>query len=506
MIKRLIGLFDQLSMYRLLVAYLGVLLALAFVLGFFGLVPAEPTALAFSLVLVLAASEVAHRGFAAIFAVPSNRESTLITALIIVLLMKPVTAADLPGVGGLVAAAVFAVASKYLIRLRGRHVFNPAAFGVMLVGLVLNQPAAWWVTASPWMLPVVVVGGALVVYKVRRIATVIAAIVAYVAVALVLAPQGSNYAMLLLGLAQTSIFFLSFAMLTEPLTAPAGRWRGVLFGLVVGGLAVPGLAIGPIALKPEIALCVGNLLGLALTRRDRMTATLKWVEEAGNTALDMVFAPSRPLKFRPGQYLEWTLGLRDGDERGNRRQFTIASAPDEGDLRIGVRISPEPSAFKRALRALQPGDSVQVGQLGGDFTLPFSKKRKLAFLAGGVGITPFRSMVQHMVLRGEARPVVLFYGCGKVAEFAYRDIFAKAEAAIGLKTVYVAQFGEALPEGVVSGLIDESLLRRELPDFSERLFYVSGPPAMVRAMRQTLRQMGVPRRRIRTDAFRGLSA
>lgn len=506
MIKRLIGLFDQLTMYRLLVAYLGALVAAAFILGFFGLVPAEPTALAFSLVVVLAVSEIVHRLFAAIFAVPPNRESTLITALIIVLLMKPVTAADLPGVGGLAAAAGWAVASKYLIRLRGRHVFNPAAFGVVLTGLLLTQPATWWVTASPWLLPLVIAGGVLVVHKVRRAAMVLAAIAAYVAVAVVLAPKDSNLTDLLLSLVQTSILFLSFAMLTEPLTAPAGRWRGVLFGLVVGGLSAPGLTIGPVYLTPEIALCVGNVLGLLITRRDRMTATLKWVEEGANNVLDLVFEPDRKLKFRPGQYLEWTLDLRDSDQRGNRRHFTIASAPEEGNLRIGVRISPEPSAFKRAMRLLKAGDRVQVGQLGGDFVLPFSKKRKLAFLAGGVGITPFRSMVNHMVLRGEARPAMLFYAANQMAEFAYRDIFAKAETTIGLKTVYVVRSDEALPEGVERGVIDEALLRRTLPDFRERLFYVSGPPPMVRAMRQTLRIMGVPRRRIRTDFFPGLSA
>jgi len=505
MIRRALVLFDQVTMYRLLVIYLGTLLAAAFVLGFFGLVPAEPTALAFSLVVVVGVSEITHRIFATTFAVSPNRESTLITALLIVLLMKPVTATDLTGVGGLVAASAWAVASKYMIRLRGRHLFNPAAFGVALTGQLLFQPATWWVTASPYLLPLVVAGGLLVMRKVSRAEMVLAAAAAYVAGAILTAPSGTRLEELLPSLMQTSILFLCFAMLTEPLTAPRGRWTGIAFGLLVGGLATPGLMVGPIYLTPEIALLAGNLLAFLVAPRDRLVMTLRAVEEIAANAFDFVFAPSRPLKFRPGQYLEWTLSVRSPDERGNRRYFTIASAPEEADVRLGVKFYAQPSAFKRALQALRPGDKVVAGQLGGHFTLPRNRQRKLAFLAGGIGITPFRSMVRHMLEPGEGRPAVLLYGCGRTDEFAYRDVFEQAKTAIGLKTVYAAQFQEGPAVDIEHGTLDESLIRREVPDWHERLFFVSGPPPMVRAVRQALRRMGVSALNIRTDFFPGLS-
>ena len=506
MIRQLTGLLDRTTMYRLLVVYLGTLVLAAFGLGFFKLVPAEPTALAFSLVVVLGVAEVVNWVFARTFAVPPNRESSLITGLLVVLLMAPVTAADLPGVGGLAAAAVWAIASKYMIRLRGRHVFNPAAFGVALTGLVLVQPATWWVTASVYLLPVIVAGGICIVIKVRRADMVLAAIAAYVAGAILTAPPGTSLDALLLSLAQTSILFLCFAMLTEPLTAPQGRWPGIAFGLVVGGLATPGLTIGPVYFTPEIALLLGNLLALVLAPRDRLVLTLKAVEEVASNSFDFVFSPSRRLRFRPGQYLEWTLGVRDPDGRGNRRYFTIASAPGEADMRLGVKFYPEPSAFKRSLKAMQPGDKVYAAQLAGHFVMPRDKRRKLAFLAGGIGITPFRSMVKHMLDQGEAHDAVLLYGCGRAGEFAYRDIFETAREQTGLKPVYAAQFEAAPPAGIQSGIIDEALIRREMPDWKERLFYVSGPPPMVRAVRKTLRGMGVLPWRIRTDFFPGLSA
>ena len=505
MIRTLLFAFDQTTMYRLLVVYLGALLLAAFVLGFFGLVPAEPTALAFSLVVVVGVAEVTHRLFAATFAVPANHESTLITALIIVLLMKPVTAADLAGVGGLAAASAWAVASKYLIRARGRHVFNPAALGIALAGLLLVQPATWWITATPYLLPLIVIGGLLITRKVRRTDMVLAAIAAYVAGAIVTAPADTSLQELLLSLPQTSILFLAFAMLTEPLTAPQGRWRGIAFGLLVGALATPGLTIGPVYLTPELALLVGNLFAVLVSAPDRLVLTLKAVEEVASNAYDFIFTPSRPLRFRPGQYLEWTLAMRDRDERGNRRHFTVTSAPGEPDIRLGVKFYPEPSAFKRALQSLKPGDRILAGQLGGHFVLPGNKKRKLAFLAGGIGITPFRSMIKHMLDRGEKRSAVLFYGCGRAGEFAYRDVFDKAGEELGLKTVYATQFDETPPEGVRRGVIDAQLVRAEMPDWRERLFYVSGPPPMVRAVRRTLRGMGVPPWRIRTDFFPGLS-
>lgn len=506
MIKQVSGLLDQTTMYRLLVFYLAALVLAAFGLGFFGLNAIDPTALAFSLVVAVGTAEAVNWVFARTFAVPPNRESSLITGLLIVLLMTPVTAADLPGVGALVAAASWAMASKYMIRLRGRHVFNPAAFGVALTGQLLVQPATWWVTASPYLLPLIVLGGILVVKKVRRADMVLAAIAAYVAGAILTSPPETRLEELLPSLVQTSILFLSFTMLTEPLTAPQGRWTGIAFGLVVGALATPGLTVGPVYSTPEIALLAGNLLALVVAPRDRIVLTLKAVEEVASNAFDFVFTPSRRLKFRPGQYLEWTLGVRDPDGRGNRRYFTIASAPGETEMRLGVKIYPEPSAFKRALMSMKPGDRVFAAQLSGHFVMPRNKQRKLAFLAGGIGITPFRSMVRHMLDEGEARPAVLLYGCGRADEFAYRGVFEKAREETGLKTVYAAQLEAEPPAGIRSGIIDEGLIRREMPDWRERLFYVSGPPPMVRAVRKTLRGMGVLPWHIRTDFFPGLSA
>ena len=96
---------------------------------------------------------------------------------------------------------------------------------------------------------------------------------------------------------------------------------------------------------------------------------------------------------------------------------------------------------------MTPGEEIMAGQLAGDFTLPRDKKKKLVFIAGGIGVTPFRSMVKYLSDRGEKRSVVLLYSNRTTAEIAYRDIFDEAARTIGLKTIYaITGAGETPPK------------------------------------------------------------
>jgi len=154
-----------------------------------------------------------------------------------------------------------------------------------------------------------------------------------------------------------------------------------------------------------------------------------------------------------------------------------------------------------------PGDLIMAGQLAGDFTLPRNKKKKLVFIAGGIGITPFRSMVKHLSDRDEKRDIILLYSNRTVAEIAYRDIFDEASRKIGLKTIYaITGSGEIPPEGNGRhGHIDGALIRREVPDYRDRIFYISGTHTMVSATETTLKALGVSREQIKTDFFPGFA-
>ncbi|TIS55850.1 MAG: hypothetical protein E5W91_20955 [Mesorhizobium sp.] len=503
MIKVVDRFLDHLTMYRLVLYYLMVLVATALVFGFAGLAPHDPITLAFTTALALAACWIANKVFARIFEVPANNESVYITALILALIVDPVAVTDPRGIGAVVFASVWAISSKFIFAIGRKHLFNPAAFGVALSALLLDQPATWWVGGSLALLPAVMAGGILFVRKLRRLDLVATFAIVTLATVLATADPSQYGTVLMETLRSSPMFFFAFVMLTEPLTAPTMRWPRIAFAGIVGLLFAPNIHIGSFYFTPELALLAGNLFAYAAGPKGRLVLTLERIEQSAADSYDFIFRSPRKLAFEAGQYLEWTLSLDRADNRGNRRYFTVASAPTEETLRLGVKFYPAASAFKRALRTMKPGSSIHASQLAGDFTLPTNPETKIAFIAGGIGITPFRSMLQYLLDRKEARPIIVLYGTENQKDIAYRDVLAAARRELGIKTIY-AVARDAEP-GQYVGNIDERLVRAAIPDYLERTFYISGPQAMVKALRQKLRAMGIHRSKIKVDYFPGFA-
>lgn len=503
MTKFIDDLLDHVTMYRLVLYYLAALLTAAFVLGFFGLVPHDPAAIAFSAVLIMAACGIANWVFARIFSVPANGESVYITALILALILDPVTASDARGIGVLIFASVWAMASKFIFAAERKHVFNPAAFGVVLTAVLLDAPATWWAAGNLSLLPIVLGGGVLIVRKLRRVDLVATFILVSLATVLATSAPEQYGTVLVEAVKSSPLFFFAFVMLTEPLTAPTMRVPRLAFAALVGFLFAPNVHIGSLYLTPELALLIGNFFAFLVSPTGRFALTLDRIEQTAADTYDFIFRSPRKLAFQAGQYLEWTLGLEHPDNRGNRRYFTVASAPTEEAVRLGVKLYPQGSAFKRALRSMVPGDTIYASQLAGSFTLPANRAKKLAFLAGGIGITPFRSMLQYLIDRDEARPIVMLYGTESQADIAYRDVLETAERRLGIRTFHAV--AKDAQTGQYPGFIDADLVRQAVPDYRQRTFYVSGPQAMVKALRQMLLRMGVRRSRIKVDFFPGFS-
>jgi ferredoxin-NADP reductase/Na+-translocating ferredoxin:NAD+ oxidoreductase RnfD subunit len=501
--KLLDDFLDHITMYRLVLYYLIALVGAAFAFGFFKIIPHDPTAIAFSVVLILAACWVTNAVFARIFEVPVNVESIFITALILALILDPVSASDGKGVGVAILASVWAIASKFMFAVGRKHIFNPAALGVALTALLLGRPATWWVGGSLPLLPIVLIGGLLLVRKLRRFDLVVTFAVVALATVLATTVPSQFGAVLRATLFSTPLFFFAFVMLTEPLTAPTMRMPRLAFAALVGFLFAPNVHVGSFYLTPELALLAGNLFAYLISPKGRFVLTLEHIEQAAADTYDFVFRPHRKLAFQAGQYLEWTLGLDSADNRGNRRYFTVASAPSEDAVRLGVKFYPASSAFKRGLGAMEPGDTIYASQIAGNFTLPARRDRKLAFLAGGIGITPFRSMLQHLIDEQEARPIIVLYGNETHDDIAYRDVLEAAERTLGVRTIHAVARGAR--RGEYPGFIDARLVREAIPDYRERIFYISGPQAMVQALRKMLRSLGVRRSRIKVDFFPGFA-
>jgi len=498
MLEPIDRLLNRITMYKLVLYYLIALVALALLFGLIGWLPYDPRSLLLELSIILALSLATNTVFARVFGAPTNSESVYITALILTLIIQPPALNALSAAMPLLIwASIWAMASKYIFAFGKKHLFNPAAFGVAVTATTLSAPATWWVGGNLPLLPFVLVGGILVVRKIRRGDLVIPFfIVSLLAIILFSLPQ-PPITTLHQVLVHTPLFFFAFVMLTEPLTTPPTRTARALYGGAVGFLFAPMVHIASVYSTPELALLIGNLFSYLVSSKRRYVLRLARIVPASAGVYDFVFEPEAPVRFRAGQYLEWTLAHPRPDWRGNRRYFTIASAPEEREVRIGVKFYKRPSSFKQALLSLPRGNRVIAAGLAGDFTLPKDPQEKLAFIAGGIGITPFRSMVRHLIGQNERRSITLLYSNRRTDEIAYQNTFARA-AALGVKTTYV------ITEEGARERIDENLIRREIPDFDERTFFVSGPQAMVQAMKRILRRLGVKRRRIKTDYFPGL--
>jgi glycine betaine catabolism B len=491
MIKIVDGFLNHISMYRLVLFYCAALLAAAFVAGFFALVPVDPAALAFSTVLITAVCWLANRAITFALRIPANSESVYITALILALIMPSVLPTDTAGMSGLGLASVVAIVSKFVLAPFRRHVFNPVALGVAVSAIALDQPATWWAGGNLYLMPLIVIGGLLILRKVQRFDM----FAVYLAANVIVTALSADADMRLDAL----------QMLTEPLTAPAAFGPRLVYGAIVGALSVPLMHVGETYFTPELALLVGNAFTWIASPKHRYKLTLERVEKQAAGCYDYVFRSNRKVAFAAGQYMDWTAHVRSPDNRGNRRAFTLASAPGSDLLRLGVKFYGHGSAFKQSMLAMKPGDVVYASHVAGEFTLPRDASQKLAFLAGGIGITPFRSMVEEMLVTGESRDAVLFYGNNTSSEIAYADVFQRAENELGLRTVYAVATGTARDTNMHHGFIDADLIKQHLPDYAERMFYISGPRSMVTRFQDVLAEMGIARSKIKTDFFPGFA-
>ena len=443
------------------------------------------------------------------FDAPANVESVYITALILSLIIDPITSSTDPAFFSIaIWASVWAMASKYIFAVGKKHIFNPAAIAVTITALTINQSASWWV-GTVVMAPFVLIGGLMIVRKIIRKDLVISFFIV-ATIATVYAGYSSiggifNDIWRLYG--STAIMFFAFVMLTEPLTTPPTRWLRVLYGSFVGFLFFPSLHIGSVYLTPELALVLGNLFSYLVSPKEKLMLTLQQKKLAANSTYDFIFSSDKNIDFEPGQYLEWTIPENGSDSRGNRRYFTIASSPTENTINMGIKFYPNPSSFKKNLANMKIGDKMVASQLAGDFTLPKNTKKKIVFIAGGIGVTPFRSMIKYLLDRKEKRDIVLFYLNKTMEDVAYKDIFDSAVSLLGIKVVYV--FSDVPPAdygpNVKFGTLDSKMITSEVPDFKDRYFYISGPHGLVSAFEGNLQTLGVSKRRIISDFFPGFA-
>jgi ferredoxin-NADP reductase len=430
-----------------------------------------------------------------------NKDSDFITALILALILTP--ASSLNDFLVLAIAAAVAMASKYILIINRRHIFNPAAAGAFAAGALLHYYASWWV-GTKFLTPVVLIGGLLILRKMKRFTMVAIFLATYLAILSFNIAHHQSAGLvghtLWLVLISTSVLFFSMIMLTEPLTSPYKIRSYIPYAALVATF----YGVTQLHISPENGLLIGNFVGFLLEPTKRLKLSFVERQKEADGIYSFIFNSRDNLKFKPGQYMEWTLPMAKSDSRGNRRYLTISSSPTEKELMLSVRLPAPASSFKQHLDRLKTGDHLLASHLSGSFVLPKDERRKVALLAGGIGITPFRSMVKELLDSGQKRDIALLYSANSPNELAFRELFDSAKA-IGLKTTYTITNTADPPTNWQghTGPIGEDLINDAVPDYKNRLFYISGPYGFVRAAREALLKLGVTGRQIITDYFPG---
>ncbi len=495
---------DGISMYRLLLYYLIGLLAAAIGLSAVGDMHYSAIQIAVSAGVLVLACWIINKIFAYIFYAPVNPESSILTGLILALIIPP-TLGNF-GILFLLAAAGLAIASKYILTIRQRHIFNPAAIAVVLTAFGPRQNASWWV-GTAIMLPLVIIGGVMITRKVRREYMVEAFLIASTIATLVFAllshtSLGSSLRNMVLS---SPLFFLGFVMLTEPYTSPTTKHKQIAYAVIVGVLLAPQAHIGSYYTSPEIALVIGNIFAFVASRNTKLFPILRDKLKIAQDTVEFAFIPDRKLAYLPGQYMEWTLPHENADSRGSRRWFTLASSPTEDQLRIGVKFYDKGSSYKEAMLSMDQRTPIVAAQVAGDFVMPNDTNKKLVFIAGGIGITPFRSMVKYLIDTNQQRPVRMIYTARTEADFAYKDVFEAARQSLGISTVYMVSNPTApiSSPNTVSGVVNQAFLEQYVPDYADSMFYISGTHPMVEALQSALHELGVHQGNIKVDFFPG---
>jgi ferredoxin-NADP reductase len=228
-------------------------------------------------------------------------------------------------------------------------------------------------------------------------------------------------------------------------------------------------------------------------------------EEIAQDTMAFYFSKPAEFDFRPGQSIDLTLvDPAETDAEGNTRALSIASAPADPELMVATRM--RDTAFKRVLRNAPLGTEVKIDGPFGSFTLHKNTSKPAVFLAGGIGITPFLSIIRHATRERSPHQLYLFYANRRPEDAAFLaelQQHAKDNPNFHLVATMGQMDKSAQPWTGERGYISRDMVTRTLPTLQGPIYYIAGPPGMVTAMRALCVEAGVDEDDIRTEEFGG---
>jgi ferredoxin-NADP reductase len=233
-----------------------------------------------------------------------------------------------------------------------------------------------------------------------------------------------------------------------------------------------------------------------------MRATVAETREVAKGTLLVLFAVENYPDYRPGAYFWVELPNRgDDDEKGLRRHISLVTSPtDEGVVGLATRL--RDTAFKRTLAGLEVGDEVEVEEPKGSFLLPEDTSAEYVFVAGGIGITVFRSMLRYIAAEQLPYHVTLVYSNRDRESAAFlHELEELKDRIAGLRVVLTMTDDDGW-EGE-SRRIDAGVLREHVGELQDKQFLIAGPPAMTEAVAEALAAAGVPEDQVLAGKFSG---
>lgn len=232
------------------------------------------------------------------------------------------------------------------------------------------------------------------------------------------------------------------------------------------------------------------------------TLPLKARKTVAHQTIELCFEKPEGFSYVAGQYGGFTLMNPDvTDEKGNTRRFSLLSAPHETQLRIVTRL--QTSAYKKNLETMALNAAIKFAGPTGNFVLHDDVKQAAVFLAGGIGIAPFYSMIQTALRETPARKLTLFYGNQRLADAAYvEELTALTKQYANFKMIVVLANPEADWTGE-TGFITDELLVKYAPDYEASIIYACGSPGMVSAMQVMLAELEMNPEQLRFEDFPG---
>lgn len=226
--------------------------------------------------------------------------------------------------------------------------------------------------------------------------------------------------------------------------------------------------------------------------------TIKQIIPRTYNVTSLRFPRPEGLDYKPGQFF-WITLKQNGKELSKHLSFS--SSPTEKEhIEFTKKLSD--SEFSQALRMAKVGDWARIDAPYGSFTFD-GEMPKIAMLGGGIGITPFISICKNATDKGLNNKITLFYGCRTEQDIVFRKEFEElAQKNKSLKLVFI--LNEPTPDWKgATGNINVEMIKKELPDYQENIFYACGPPPMVKAMESLIETLGLPKEKLKLEYFTG---